>query len=146
MSAEPSQSHGSHSRYVPGYHYLLTGLATFLLIYTVYQLFLDASLANTVSLAFVLALILTGYYAREFALRDQDRIIRLEERLRLTTLLPPELKDRIPSLTTKQLIALRFASDAEVAALVRKVLDENIADPKQIKGLIKEWRPDHHRI
>ena len=146
MSAQPSQSHARHGRYVPGYHYVLFGLVTILLGYAVYRLFVDASVDNVMSLVTVVALGLTAFYAREFALGDQDRIIRLEERLRLAPLLPPEMKDRIASLTTKQLIALRFASDGEVAALTRKVLDESITDPKQIKGLIKEWRPDHQRI
>jgi hypothetical protein len=146
MSAETSQSFENHSRYVPGYHLVLSGLLIVNFVYAVYQLVVDASTANVIALLTAVALIILGYYAREFALRDQDRIIRLEERLRLTELLPPEMRTSIQSLTTRQLIALRFASDGEVADLVRKVLDEKISDPKEIKRLIKTWRPDHHRI
>jgi hypothetical protein len=75
----------------------------------------------------------------------QDRVIRLEMRLRLERLLAPELRSRIPEFTVAQLISLRFASDGELPALARQVLDENLTDRKAIKRRIKNWQPDFLR-
>ena len=83
--------------------------------------------------------------ARGGALAAQDRIIRLEERLRLTALLPAEDRAHIDELSIKQLIALRFASDAELPALVRKTLTQNL-EPKAIKQSIINWRGDYDRV
>lgn len=84
--------------------------------------------------------------ARRFALGVQDRVIRLEERLRLERLLPDDLKGRIGELTTDQLIGLRFASDAEVPGLVRRILAGELADRKAIKQAVGNWRADHQRV
>jgi len=83
--------------------------------------------------------------ARSYALKAQDRVIRLEERLRYVTLLPPDLLARSQSLTEAQYIALRFCCDEEAPALVKRTLDENLA-PKQIKEAIVTWRPDYYRV
>jgi len=83
--------------------------------------------------------------ARGFALRVQDRVIRLEERLRYEKLLPGELCSRADELTVAQIVSLRFASDAELPALARKVLDEKLSNRKAIKGLVTHWRADHLR-
>jgi hypothetical protein len=80
--------------------------------------------------------------ARVYGLADQDRIIRLEERLRIAALVPGA---EVQRLSTRQLIALRFASDTELPALVRRTLAEGL-DPKSIKQSIVVWRPDYHRI
>src|SRR4249919_2175864 len=90
-------------------------------------------------------LILMFNYLRSFPLRVQDRIIPLEERLRMEQLLPAELKPHIGEVTRGQLVALRFASDGELPALARRVLDERILDKKQIKQLIQHWRSDEAR-
>ncbi len=82
---------------------------------------------------------------RSAALRAQNRIIRLEERLRLQALLPAEDRAHIDELSIKQLIALRFASDAEIPALVRKTLTQNL-EPKAIKQSIVNWRADYYRV
>jgi hypothetical protein len=84
-------------------------------------------------------------FVRRSAVTVQDRLIRLEMRLRLAGLLPSELQPRIPEFTLDQLISLRFASDAELPALARKVLDEKLVDRKAIKRLIKDWQADYLR-
>lgn len=83
---------------------------------------------------------------RQYATKLQDRIIRTEVRLRLKEILPGDLQSAIPNLTVKQCIALRFASDAELPDLVRKVTTENINDLKTIKQEIKDWQADWFRV
>jgi len=75
----------------------------------------------------------------------QDRVIRLEMRLRMLQILPAELRPRVPEFSVNQLVALRFASDAELPALAKKVLDEKLNDRKAIKKMIREWEPDFLR-
>lgn len=93
-----------------------------------------------------LALFGIGWYARSNALVVQDRVIRLEERLRLERLLPDDLGARIDELTLDQIVALRFAGDDELAALTRQVLDEGVTERKEIKRRIQSWRADHLRV
>jgi len=88
------------------------------------------------------ALLALGFLSRIQTLTVQDRVIRLEMRQRLAQCLPPELRDRITELSHRQLVALRFASDAELAALVRDVLEGKLATQKEIKMRVKEWQPD----
>jgi len=91
------------------------------------------------------ALVLGFLSARIMALTVQDRVIRLEERLRYERVLPEELRWRSDELNVKQFVSLRFASDEELPALMRKVLDEKLTERKAIKQLIKNWRPDYLR-
>ena len=80
-----------------------------------------------------------------YPMRVQDRLIRLEERLRYQRLLPADLQLRIEEFTVAQLVSLRFASDAELPALARKVLNEKLNERKAIKQLVKNWKPDYLR-
>jgi hypothetical protein len=145
-SPEP-QSYRTHRKYVPGFHFVAVGILTINLLWSLYRLFTGTTpvFDRVLDVLLAFALILVAFYARVFAMGVQDRVIRLEERLRLTELLPADLKPRIGELRRSQLVALRFASDAELPGLVRKVLDEKIADPNEIKKLIRDWRADHFR-
>ena len=91
------------------------------------------------------ALIALFVMARNSVVTVQDRLIRLEMRLRLARALPADLCPRIPEFTVAQLVSLRFASDAELPALARKVLDEKLSDRKGIKQLVKDWQADYLR-
>src|SRR6202047_3819724 len=91
------------------------------------------------------ALIALFTMGRTSTLAVQDRLIRLEMRLRLARVLPAGLGPRIPAFTVRQLVALRFACDAELPALARKVLDEKLSDRKAIKQLVKDWQADYLR-
>ncbi len=145
--AEPMpQTYQNHTRWVPAYHFV--GMPIFVLnfVWAAYRLVTGFAVDTVISLLLAVALVLGFFFARVFALAAQDRVIRLEERLRMQTLLPADLKPRIDEFTTSQLIALRFASDAELPALARKVLDEKIAERKPIKEAIEVWRPDYQRV
>ena len=145
--AEPTpQTYQNHTRWVPGYHFLLMPILVLNLGWSLYRLVTSFSFETVVGLLLAFGLALGFLFARVFALAAQDRVIRLEERLRMQTLLPDDLKPRINEFTTSQLIALRFASDAELPALARRVLDEKIAERKPIKEAIETWRPDYQRV
>ena len=98
------------------------------------------------SVVMAFAFIVTGLFARVFALKAQDRVIRLEERLRMRELLPPDLQGRIHEFTPEQLIGLRFASDAELPALAATVLRDNVEKRDAVKKMVKNWRADDLRV
>jgi hypothetical protein len=147
--AEP-QNFANHPKFVPGYHFVAFGILAINLLWSLYRLisglpgvpFFDRLLGFAVAVA----LVLLAWYARVFPLKAQDRVIRLEEMLRLERLLPPDLRPRIGDLRTSQLIALRFASDAELPELTRAVLDRGIMTPKEIKQMVGSWRGDYLRM
>ena len=144
--AEPSlQTFENHARILPAYHYVAFPLFAVNFFFTLYQVVTAFSWANLVAFAVAVALILLFFLARVMALTVQDRVIRLEETLRMRALLPPDLQARIGEFTVKQLVALRFASDGELPGLARQVLDETIRDQKAIKKMVRQWRADHQR-
>jgi len=143
MSDQP-QSYPSHRRYVPGYHFLLAGLLALNLVWAIRHVIQTPTPQHWVDLMLAVAFLLIFWYLRDFAKVVQDRVIRLEETLRMERLLPADLKARIGELGVKQLVGLRFASDAELPALVRRTLDEKLGETA-IKQAVKDWRPDHLR-
>lgn len=145
VDQQPSQSFAAHARVVPGYHYVTTALLVVVLGWSVYRLIGEHSIDRLMNVLLTIAIALVMYYARGFALKVQDRLIRLEERMRLKALCPGELHADIDRLTPGQLVALRFASDGEAAELAAKVAREGIHDKKQIKAMIHTWRPDYFR-
>ena len=140
------QSFAKHTKWVPVYHFFVIpmlivnfGSSIFRLVHS--RHWID----GTIDVLTAAALVFLSYYARVFAMTVQDRVIRLEERIRFERLLPEDLKARIPEFTRGQFVALRFASDAELPGLARKVLSENLTNGKAIKQLVQSWRADHLR-
>ncbi len=140
------QNISNHVRWVPGFHFFVMPVMALNFGWAIYRwkvagFSLDAFM-NVLTAA---ALIMLMLYARLFALKVQDRVIRLEERMRLEKLLPVDLKPRIEEFTSDQLVAMRFACDAELPALARKVLADNIQGGKAIKQMVQTWRADYLR-
>lgn len=145
MEKPYNQSFENHARLVPGFHFVTFGILAINFLWSVYRAIRGVSAGSLISVALAVALILLFFYARIFALTVQDRVIRLEERLRMERLLPADLVPRIGEFTVAQLVGLRFAGDDELPALARQVLDEKIAERKAVKKLVKNWRPDFQR-
>ena len=140
------QTFASHVRWVPGFHYFVMPVIVLNFGWSIYRWRATGfSLDAFISVLTAAALMMLMFYARLFALKVQDRVIRLEERLRLEKLLPADLKPRIEEFTCGQLVAMRFASDAELPALARKVLTDNIRGGKAIKQMVQSWRADYLR-
>jgi hypothetical protein len=136
------QNFENHVKFVPVFHFFVLPAFLLNIFWSIYRLVHSFSVESTISLVLALAFFLLAFYARIFSLAVQDRLIRLEMRLRLQQLLPQELRPRIPDFTVDQLIALRFASDAELPGLCRKVLGQNLTDRKTIKKMVQTWQPD----
>jgi hypothetical protein len=140
------QSFANHGKLVPPFHFVVVPV---LIINSVYALYawgkLGFSLTGFLQMLVAFALLLGFLSARMMALKVQDRVIRLEEQLRYDRLLPSDLKARIGEFSVDQCIALRFASDAELPLLVRKVLDDKVTERKAIKQMVRNWKPDFLR-
>ena len=140
------QSFANHTRFVPPFHFFVIPMAVINFGWTIYRVIkIGFSADGVISILFAAAIVLLALFARLFANAVQDRVIRLEERLRYERLFPGDLKPRIGELTVNQFVSLRFASDEELPALARKVLNEKISQRKAIKQLIKNWKPDYLR-
>jgi len=137
-----TQNFENHTKIVPMFHQVALPLLAINFGWSVYRLVRHVSGETVVGVLLAVAIILVALFARMFALTVQDRVIRLEMRLRMQQVLPQDLRGRIPEFTVGQLVSLRFASDAELPALARKVLDEKMTDRKTIKKLIRDWQPD----
>jgi hypothetical protein len=145
MARTSPQSFANHARTDPAYHYLLTALVLAAFILSIIVLVRHPDLEATALIVLVLALLVNSALTRTYPLKVQDRVIRLEERLRLALLLPESERSRIKDLTGSQLVGLRFASDDELPELALRALKEGLTG-KQIKGAILSWREDHTRV
>ena len=142
--AEP-QNFSNHTRFDPPFHFFVIPVFAISLIIILVHLVRHPGLHSAWVAIFMLAAFTAIFKIRLYALKVQDRVIRLEERLRLSTLLDPALRARIPELTEAQLIGLRFASDAELPALAARALNEKLTRD-QIKKAIQTGRPDYWRV
>src|ERR1035438_6532910 len=140
MSNAP-QSFSNHGRLDPAYHFILTPIALLNVIVAIVYLILHFTFHNAWLVVTSMALVVLILLLRGYPLKVQDRVIRLEERLRIQALAPAAFQVEIPRLTVAQLIGLRFASDDEVVALAQQALNENLTR-KQIKERIRNWRAD----
>jgi hypothetical protein len=145
MAEKKPQTLANHTRWDPPFHFF--ALPVFLLaalaatVHFIWRPSLHSAFLFVVAVAAVVAVA----KSRASVVRVQDRVIRLEERLRLASLMSEPMRSRIPELTEGQLVALRFASDAEVAKLAERALTEKLSR-EDIKKAIQTWRPDYWRV
>lgn len=141
------QNFGNHAKFVPLYHFLLSGLVLVTLIGAGVNLFVSIRRSQPLydpALLFVISVcgVFFFLYCRVFALKAQDRAIRAEENFRHYLLTGSPLDSK---LSTRQIIGLRFASDEELPALAQRAAAEGLSE-KEIKQAVKNWRPDHYRV
>jgi Family of unknown function (DUF6526) len=139
------QSFAHHAKVDPAFHMFVLPVLGINVIAAVYHLFRFPGLGSAWFLIVSLALAALSLRTRAFATKLQDRIIRLEERLRLAAVLSEPLRSRIGELTDSQFVGLRFASDAELPALVQRALDEKLSRT-EIKKAVTNWRADYSRV
>lgn len=140
------QNYENHRKFVPAFHVFILPVLILNFGYSLYRsVHFHFSFESILGSLVAAALMLGMLYARMFALTVQNRVIRLEMQLRLARLLPADLLPRVEEFTPAQLIALRFAGDAELPELARLVLAQKLAGGDAIKRSIKNWRADFLR-
>jgi hypothetical protein len=146
MNEKRPQTLANHTRFDPPFHFFLIPVFVVAVGWSAWNLAHEPfSWGNAFQVILMLAALVGAFKIRLYALHVQDRVIRLEERLRFATLLPEPLRLRVGELNEAQLVALRFASDAELPQLVEKTLAGGLSR-KQIKQAIVNWRPDYFRV
>jgi len=152
MAENKPQTFANHTRFDPLFHFFLIPIFALGLVMALIHFFAHLGESDfrdnfhaILLILLAVAFLLLVFKTRLYALKVQDRVIRLEERLRLMQLLPEPLRSRIPELTEGQLCGLRFASDAELPKLTERALNEKLSR-KDIKQSIQNWRPDYWRI
>jgi len=145
MAEKKPQTFANHTRWDPLFHFFVLPVFFLLALAGLVHFIWWPGLHSGLMFVVAVALAIAVTKIRLNALRVQDRVIRLEERLRLASLLPEPLRSRIPELTVGQLVGLRFASDAEVPKLVERALSEKLSKT-DIKKAIQNWRPDYLRV
>jgi len=145
MSKSSGQNLKNHARLDPPFHIFLALVLLINLVYSIVHLVRHVGVSNAWFVVLSLAIIILYLRVRQYPIKVQDRLIRLEERLRLQALAPAEWHDQIHRLSEDQLIALRFASDDELYPLARQALQEHLSR-KQIKERIRNWRADNWRV
>ncbi|HEV3512209.1 MAG TPA: DUF6526 family protein [Candidatus Sulfotelmatobacter sp.] len=152
MAEKTPQTFANHTRFDPAFHFFIGPIFMLGVIFAFIHFFAHLSHADfrdnlhaILLILLSLALLTWVFKTRLYALKVQDRVIRLEERLRLMQLLPEPLRSQIPELTEDQLIGLRFASDAELPKLAERALKEKLSR-KDIKKAVQNWRADYWRV
>ena len=145
MAEQIPQTYANHTRWDPLFHFFAIPVLAINFFISIYRFVQQMDAWSAFGIVFAAALIAGILRGRMYALKVQDRVIRLEERLRLHALLDTQLRPKIDSLSESQLIALRFASDAEVPFLAAKVIAGNLKGA-EIKKAIQTWRPDYWRV
>jgi hypothetical protein len=146
MAEQAPQNFSNHVKTDPPFHFVLLPTLLLTLILSVTNVFRHyESLSSWILVLLTITGFLAAFKTRLYALKAQDRVIRLEERLRLQAVLSDPLRSRIGDLSESQLVAIRFASDGEVVGVVEKALSGNMKNA-DIKKSIKNWRADHFRI
>ena len=143
--AQSGQTYATHTRWFPPVHFFLLPLFLVNFLAAAWAAFNAPSAASLWGALMALGLLLLLFAARLMALAVQDRVIRLEERLRMREVLPADLQARVGELTREQFVGLRFASDGELADLVRRVLAGELKDTTAIKKAVTQWRGDYLR-
>jgi hypothetical protein len=144
-TSDAGQTYANHARFFPLFHFFAAPILIANFLWALWQLIRTPSLSTGWGAIFAAGLVGGLTAARLMALTVQDRLIRLEMRLRLREVLPPDLQARIPELTARQLVGLRFASDAELPELVRRVLTGSLESPADIKKAVTHWQGDYLR-
>jgi uncharacterized membrane protein len=145
MAEKQPQTYANHTKLDPPFHFVALPIFALTFIGGVIHLIAHPSFHSGSFVVISFGALIALFKTRIYALKVQDRVIRLEERLRLTALCPEPLRSRIGDLTVGQLVALRFASDAEAPKLAERALSEKLP-PKEIKKAIQTWRPDYWRV
>ena len=144
--AAATQDYKSHRQYVPLFHFFVVPILLVNLGVEISRLFQNQSGYQIWAVVVAVALAALPFAARGMAVKAQDRIIRLEERQRLSSLLPAEDHAKINELTPSQLVALRFASDEEAPDLAKRTMTGEFKSQNDIKKAVKNWRADVHRV
>jgi hypothetical protein len=139
------QSYASHAKFDPSFHFFLLPVLLINIIVVGYLLFRHPGIGGAWLLVLSVTLLILAGRTRSYATHLQDRVIRVEERIRLTAILPEPLRARIAELSDSQIVGLRFASDAELPALFQRAVDEKLSR-SDIKKAITNWRPDYSRV
>jgi len=139
------QNFSNHTRFDPPFHFFILPVALANVIISIVHIFKVPTWASGWWIVTAIAAFMVAGKTRGYALKVQDRIIRLEERVRLGAVLQEPLRSRIGELSDTQLIGLRFASDGELPALAQRALAENLSR-KDIKKSVTNWRADSARV
>jgi hypothetical protein len=143
--AQAGQTYKTHARFFPPFHFFVAPVLLINVLVAGWLLYRSPSTLGVWEVIVAVALLVLAFVARVMVLAVQDRVIRLEMRLRMREVLPADLQARIPQLTREQCVGLRFASDAELPALVRKVLAGELKTASEIKRQVGEWQGDYLR-
>jgi len=145
MADRAAQNFSNHTRFDPLFHFFVLPVFAITLILTIVHLVRRPGLHSAWMVVVMVAVVVAAFKIRLYALKVQDRVIRVEERMRLERLLGEALRSRIGEFTEAQLVGLRFASDAELPALAARALAEKLS-MAEIKKSVQQWRPDYWRV